>query len=354
MTNPIIADNKPVKVSLAKGQEYHFCTCGKSKSQPFCDGAHVGSHFSPRVIVSDKAGDAWLCACKHTKNTPFCDGTHKQFSDDQVGSPGPGVDADASPIPAAINTAEEPTMELIHQLAREGLSTLGHHGPMGAMGVVKNTLPLWDEIQIMVAQLAHKPLMEDQAVGTELVIGPEANKPLVLAMPLFVSDMSYGALSEEAKITMAKGAEMAGTGICSGEGGMLPEEQAENSRYFYELASAKFGYREALLEQVQAFHFKGGQGAKTGTGGHLPAAKNIGKIAKVRGIEVGIEAISPPTFTDLSSVADFKKFADHVREISGGIPDNDLISGKIWYNTIVLHRALGYNIDVSFFLFFGV
>ncbi|NRB37434.1 MAG: CDGSH iron-sulfur domain-containing protein [Pseudomonadales bacterium] len=320
MTNPIIADNKPVKVSLAKGQEYHFCTCGKSKSQPFCDGAHVGSHFSPRVIVSDKAGDAWLCACKHTKNTPFCDGTHKQFSDDQVGSPGPGVDADASPIPAAINTAEEPTMELIHQLAREGLSTLGHHGPMGAMGVVKNTLPLWDEIQIMVAQLAHKPLMEDQAVGTELVIGPEANKPLVLAMPLFVSDMSYGALSEEAKITMAKGAEMAGTGICSGEGGMLPEEQAENSRYFYELASAKFGYREALLEQVQAFHFKGGQGAKTGTGGHLPAAKNIGKIAKVRGIEVGIEAISPPTFTDLSSVADFKKFADHVREISGGIP----------------------------------
>ena len=68
---------------------------------------------------------------------------------------------------------------------------------------------------------------------------------------------------------MARGAEIAGTGICSGEGGMLPEEQLANSRYFYELASAGFGYDESLLTRVQAFHFKGGQGAKTGTGGHL-------------------------------------------------------------------------------------
>ncbi len=96
--------------------------------------------------------------------------------------------------------------------------------------------------------------------------------------------MSFGALSEEAKTAMARGAEMAGTGICSGEGGMLPEEQAANTRYFYELASAEFGYKEELLERVQAFHFKGGQGAKTGTGGHLPGSKNIGKISQVRGI----------------------------------------------------------------------
>src|SRR5690606_16500024 len=98
------------------------------------------------------------------------------------------------------------------------------------------------------------------------VIGPEAKKPLHLKIPLFVSDMSFGALSEEAKVSLAKGAELAGTGICSGEGGMLPEEQQANSRYFYELASAKFGYVESLLTRVQSFHFKCGQGAKTGTG----------------------------------------------------------------------------------------
>ena len=89
MSNPVIADNKPVKVTLSKGQEYHFCTCGRSKSQPFCDGSHVGTSFTPKVIVSDEEQEAYLCACKHTRNAPFCDGSHQQFSDDQVGKEGP-------------------------------------------------------------------------------------------------------------------------------------------------------------------------------------------------------------------------------------------------------------------------
>jgi glutamate synthase domain-containing protein 2 len=172
----------------------------------------------------------------------------------------------------------------------------------------------------MVAQMATKPLLDDAEVGTELVIGPGAERPLRLEIPLFVSDMSFGALSEEAKIAMAKGAELAGTGICSGEGGMLPEEQQANSRYLYELASAKFGYREELLTSVQAFHFKGGQGAKTGTGGHLPGSKNVGRISEVRGIPAGRPAISPSTFTDLHTVDDFRRFGDRVREVTGGIP----------------------------------
>ena len=320
MTNPVIADNKPAKVSLSKGQEYHFCTCGRSKSQPFCDGSHVGTTFTPKVMVAEEDGDAYLCACKHSGNLPFCDGTHNQFSEAQVGQEGPGLKPAATQQPEAKPTQEEPTVAFIHQLAREGLTKLGHHGPMTSMGVPRYELPHWDALQIMAAQMATKPLMEDADVGTELVIGPEAKKPLRLKIPLFVSDMSFGALSEEAKIALARGAELAGTGICSGEGGMLPEEQAENSRYFYELASACFGYKDELLSQVQAFHFKGGQGAKTGTGGHLPGSKNIGKISQVRGIEEGRPAVSPPTFKDLATVADFKRFADRVREISGGIP----------------------------------
>ncbi|MBL4775527.1 MAG: CDGSH iron-sulfur domain-containing protein [Mariprofundus sp.] len=320
MSHPIIADNKPIKVNLTKGQEYHFCTCGKSKSQPFCDGSHIGSAFKPRVIASDNDQEAWLCACKHSRNTPFCDGTHKQFSDTQVGKEGPGIEAKESDLPTATPTVEEPTVAFIHQLAKEGLTTLGHHGPMTSMGVPRHQLPHWDDLQIMTAQMATKPLLEDQKVGIELIIGPEAKKPLILKQPLFVSDMSFGSLSEEAKIALAKGAELAGTGICSGEGGMLPEEKAENSRYFYELASAQFGYQEQLLEKVQAFHFKGGQGAKTGAGGHLPGIKNQGKISQVRNLQEGQEAISPSTFKDLSTISDFKNFADRVREISGGIP----------------------------------
>ncbi len=320
MSNPIIADNKPAKVNLSKDQEYYFCTCGKSKSQPFCDGSHAGTSFIPKSFVSNEDTEAYLCACKHTGNTPFCDGTHKKFNNDQVGKEGPGIKNQTSGTPIAIATIEEPTVEFIHQLATDGLSKLGHHGPMSSMGVPRHELPHWDDLQIMVAQMATKPLMEDIKVTSELIIGPETKKPLTLKIPLFVSDMSFGALSEEAKISLAKGAELAGTGICSGEGGMLPEEQEANSRYFYEFASAGFGYKEELLKKVQAFHFKGGQGAKTGTGGHLPGTKNIGKISKVRGIPEGQSAISPPTFKNLSSASDFKRFADQVREITGGIP----------------------------------
>lgn len=321
MSKPIVANNKPIKVELKANQEYYFCTCGRSKSQPFCDGSHAGTDFKPKAFTAEENGDSYLCQCKHSQNLPFCDGSHKQFSDSNIGTEGPGVQiqtVDAMPVATA--TKAEPTVEFIHQLAREGLSKMGHHGPMTSMGVPRHLLPHWDDIQVMVAQMATKPLMEDVPVSTELVIGPKAKKPLRLNIPLFVSDMSFGSLSEEAKVSLATGAELTGTGICSGEGGMLPEEQAANSRYFYELASAGFGFEESKLKNVQAFHFKGGQGAKTGTGGHLPGAKNIGKIAEVRGIEAGTSAISPPTFKDLNTVDDFKKFANRVREVTGGIP----------------------------------
>ncbi len=222
--------------------------------------------------------------------------------------------ADTHPV------AEEDKVSEIQHLAKFGLSKWGHHGAGASMGVPRTDLPRWDDIQILTAQLHKLPLFDDDEVTTGFVIGPNAKKPLKLKIPLFVSDMSYGALSEEAKVSLARGAEMAGTGICSGEGGMLPEEQAENGRYLYELASAKFGYSEDKLAKVQAFHFKAGQGAKTGTGGHLPGAKVKGKIAEVRGLEPGTTAISPPRFADLSSAQDFADFGNHVRELTGGIP----------------------------------
>ena len=217
-------------------------------------------------------------------------------------------------------TPEEPHNGYIQALARDGLKNWGHHGKVSAMGVPLTDLPRWDDIQILTAQLATRPLADDAPVGTEVRIGPGAAKPLTLATPLFVSDMSYGALSEEAKVALAKGAEQAGTGICSGEGGMLPEEQAANSRYFYELASGRFGWSLDKVARCQAFHFKGGQGAKTGTGGHLPGHKVTEKIGEVRGLEPGTPAISPSRFAHLVEPEDFRAVADQVREVTGGIP----------------------------------
>ncbi|RMF72155.1 MAG: glutamate synthase [Acidobacteria bacterium] len=225
-------------------------------------------------------------------------------------------------------TADEPHVGTIAELAEHGLERTGAHGPVAAMGVPARTLPRWDDLQLVTAQLARFPLLDDEPVDTTTVIGPRAARPLELAIPLFVSDMSFGALSAEAKIALARGAEMAGTGICSGEGGMLPEEQAENSRYLYELASARFGYRPELLDRVQAFHFKFGQGAKTGTGGHLPGHKVRGRIAEVRGLQEGQHAISPPRFPDWNSLDDFRRFADEVRERTGGIPIGAKLSAQ--------------------------
>ncbi len=216
----------------------------------------------------------------------------------------------------------------IQTLAKSGLEKVGHHGPMSAMGVPRPELPKWDQLQILTAQLATKPLLDDADVGTKVIIGPAAKKPLALDIPVFVSDMSFGALSHEAKVALAKGAELAGTGICSGEGGMLPAEQEANSKYFYELASARFGWGLDKVKKCQAFHFKGGQGAKTGTGGHLPGDKVRGEIAQVRNLKPGTPAISPATFPDLHSAADFRKVADEVREVAGGIPIGFKISAQ--------------------------
>jgi glutamate synthase domain-containing protein 2 len=212
---------------------------------------------------------------------------------------------------------EEPHVATIQQQAS---GSTGSHGPLAAMGVPRDQLPTWDRIQFVTAQLARRPQLDDVEVATTTVIGPDADKPLRLDIPLFVTDMSFGALSEEAKLALARGAETAGTGICSGEGGMLPEERAANSRYFYELASGRFGWSLDNVRDVQAFHFKLGQGAKTGTGGHLPGRKVVGKIAEVRGLEEGEDAISPATFPDLTTIDDFRRVADDVRAASGGIP----------------------------------
>ena len=329
MDEPVIAARSPAKVELNAGEEYRWCRCGRSSNQPFCDGSHRGTSFTPLTFTAEESGEAVLCRCKQTGNAPFCDGTHARLPEDAGGAEAPPSPAGESNVaPAAVPTPEEPTVQYIHELARDGLSKVGHHGEIGAMGVPRSELPDWNDIQILPAQFARKPLLDDVGVSSELVIGPSAKKPLTLKIPLFVSDMSFGALSEETKIALATGAELAGTGICSGEGGMLAEEQNANSRYFYELASARFGYDEELLTRVQAFHFKGGQGAKTGTGGHLPGNKVKGKIAEVRGLPEGTPAISPATFTDLATVPDFRKFADRVREITGGIPIGFKISAN--------------------------
>jgi len=75
---PVIASNKPTVLNIEPGT-YWWCTCGKSINQPFCDGAHKGTSFSPQKFEVEEARTVALCNCKYTKNAPFCDGQHKDL-----------------------------------------------------------------------------------------------------------------------------------------------------------------------------------------------------------------------------------------------------------------------------------
>jgi CDGSH-type Zn-finger protein len=80
--DPVIAQASPYKVELEKGKKYAWCQCGLSKKQPFCDGAHKGTDFTPVVYEAKESGDHYLCGCKHTKNQPLCDGSHSELEQD--------------------------------------------------------------------------------------------------------------------------------------------------------------------------------------------------------------------------------------------------------------------------------
>ena len=78
MKEPKIAAKHPVMQSLEPGT-YFWCACGRSSNQPFCDGSHQGTDFTPVQFKIDEKKDAWLCQCKHSENKPFCDGTHNEL-----------------------------------------------------------------------------------------------------------------------------------------------------------------------------------------------------------------------------------------------------------------------------------
>lgn len=178
----------------------------------------------------------------------------------------------------------------------------------------------WDDILFKGCQLARLPLLQEDVVSTRTVIGPAAKHPLVIESPVYVSHMSFGALSREAKEALAKGSAAAKTAMCSGEGGILEESISNAFKYIFEYVPNKYSVTDANLKRVDAIEIKIGQSAKPGMGGHLPAAKVTPDIAAVRGFPPGSDILSPAYFKDITSPAQLKDKVDELRERSDGKP----------------------------------
>ena len=204
-------------------------------------------------------------------------------------------------------------MKEIHEMAVTGKSAIE------AMGTQMN-MPSWDDILILGAQLNPIPLDEHADVSLKTVIGKKAEKPMVLDMPVYISHMSFGALSKETKIAMAKGSAAVGTAMCSGEGGILPEEKAAAYKYIFEYVPNQYSVTDENLKSADAIEIKIGQGTKPGMGGHLPGSKVTPEIAKIREKPMGEDVISPSKFPDINSPDDLKDVVNDLRTRSDGRP----------------------------------
>lgn len=207
----------------------------------------------------------------------------------------------------------EPHLSLIQHCAVTGTSMLE---PMRSRLRVVG----WQELLFAGAQLATLPLNEDQQVSTKTVIGPNAAQPLVIDTPIYISHMSFGALSRETKIALARGSAAARTVMCSGEGGILSESRAEAHRYIFEYVPNAYSVTDENLRSSDAVEIKIGQSAKPGMGGHLPGSKVTEEIAAVRGFPAGQDIVSPARFPDISSPDELKQKVASLRDASGGRP----------------------------------
>lgn len=214
-------------------------------------------------------------------------------------------------------------MEEIHQMAVSGRS-------VSSSMATQMKMPGWDDILILGAQLNPPPLDEDAPVTTMTIIGKHAKRPMILENPVYISHMSFGAMSREIKVALAKGSALARTAMCSGEGGILPEEKKAAYKYIFEYVPNKYSVTDENLRSSDAIEIKIGQGTKPGMGGHLPGEKVTAEIAELRGKKQGEDVQSPSKFPELNTKEDLKEMVDMLRNRSDGRPIGIKISaGRI-------------------------
>ena len=271
-------------------------------------------------IPFEELPDDWVCPLCHSPKSAFVrigdDKTVETKPEPKKEEPGPKVQSegrkDISYDPKMVRHDNGP-MDDIHAIAISGKS-IGE--PMDTL----LPIPSFDDILFLGGQLAHPPLDDGADVDVRVTIGKNAAKPMVIESPIYVSHMSFGALSGRAKKALAKGSAMAKTAMCSGEGGVLSDEINNSYKYIFEYVPNKYSTTIDTYERCDAVEIKIGQGTKPGMGGHLPGDKVTDIISVMRGKPKGKDILSPSRFPEINSPEDLKEMVDMLRRETGGKP----------------------------------
>jgi glutamate synthase domain-containing protein 2 len=176
-------------------------------------------------------------------------------------------------------------------------------------------IPSWDDLTFLPGTLTRFVIegYREKCI-TQTVLGPRAERPMVLDIPVYITGMSFGALSYEAKIALARGATMAGTATCSGEGGMIPDERRYSIKWYYQCIQSRYGFNPHHLRLADACEFFIGQGCKVGLGGHLMGQKVTDQVAEMRSLPAGIDQRSPARHPDWLGPDDLALKIQEIRE----------------------------------------
>src|SRR5215208_3868996 len=176
-------------------------------------------------------------------------------------------------------------------------------------------IPHWDDLTFLPGTLTRFVIegYREKCI-TKTVLGPRAKRPLELDIPVYITGMSFGALSYEAKTALARGATMAGSATCSGEGGMIPDERRYSTKWYYQLIQSRYGFNPHHLRLADACEFFIGQGCKVGMGGHLMGQKVTDQVAEMRSLPAGIDQRSPARHPDWLGPDDLALKIQEIRE----------------------------------------
>lgn len=179
-------------------------------------------------------------------------------------------------------------------------------------------LPGFDDLLVLPSQLTRMSIdTYREACVTRTVLGKRyAKNPLVVETPILISGMSYGALSKEAKIALAKATRLVGTSINNGEGGLLPEERENSWKQVVQILPSRMGFSLRSIERADALEIIVGIGAKPGLSGHLMGSKISKEIAEFRQIPEGIDLHSHPRHGDIFGADDLCLKMEQLREVT--------------------------------------